>query len=79
MIDSIISGDLERKHLDAIEHGLAVDEELLAVPDIVQIDTLLLWVFDTSWVTTSDEVGDAAVDTGGSVPHDLGWATVVHW
>ena len=64
LINSIISSNLEWKHLDTVEHGLAVDEELLAVPDVVKIDTILLGVLHASWVTTGDEVRDAAVDAG---------------
>ena len=64
LINSIISSNLEWKHLDTVEHGLAVDEELLAVPDVVKIDTILLGVLHASWVTTGNEVCDAAVDAG---------------
>ena len=76
---SVVGSDLEGKDLDALEHGFAVDEELLTVPHIVAIDTVLLWVLNTSGVTASDEVGDTAVNTGRGVPQDLGGATVVHW
>ena len=78
LVNSIICGDLEGKHLNTIKHSLAVDEELLTVPDVVKISAFLNWVLDTGGVTTGDEVGNSAVDTGRGVPHDLGGATVVH-
>jgi len=55
-----------------------VNEELLSVPWVVKV-LVLLWVLNTSWVTTSDEVGEAAADSGRGVPEDLSWTTVVHW
>ena len=64
LIHSIICCDLEGKHLDSLEHSLVVDEELLAVPDIVKVLASLLWVLDASRVTACDEVGDTAVNTG---------------
>ena len=78
LVDFIVCGDLEGEDLDTVEHALAVDEELLTVPDVVKI-FILLGVLDTSGVAASDEVGDTAADAGGGVPHDLGGATVVHW
>lgn len=75
----IISSDLEWADLDTVEESLVVDEELLSVPHIVAVLASLDWVLDSGWVTSSDEVGDSSVDSGGGVPQDLGWASVVHW
>lgn len=77
-VDFVVSSHLEWQDLNALEHIFAVDEKLLAVPDIVKIDTGLLGVLHTSGVAAGDEVGDAAVDAGGGVPHNLGGTTVVH-
>jgi len=55
-----------------------VGEELLTVPHIVAVLGVVLGVLNTSGVSTSDEVGDATVDSGGGVPQDLSGATVVH-
>ena len=54
-----------------------MDEEFLAVPDVIKI-AAGLGMLDTCGVTSCDEVSDTAVDTGGGVPHDLCGATVVH-
>ena len=78
LADSVISSDLEGENLNTLKHGLVVYEELLSVPDIIEGNTGLLWVANTSWVTSSDEVGDAASDARRCVPHDFGGATVVH-
>ena len=36
-------------------------------------------MLDTRWVSSGDEVSNASVNTGGSVPQNLSWASVVHW
>ena len=63
-INFIVSGDLERKNLDTLEHRFAVYEELLSVPDVIEGDTSLLGVTNTSGVTSSDEMCDTAGNAG---------------
>jgi hypothetical protein len=60
--------NLEGRDLDSTEHGLGVDEELLSVPSVVQVSSLFSGVTNTSGVSSSDEVSDTAVDSGGGVP-----------
>ena len=52
-------------------------EKLLTVPHIVAVFSTI-GVLDSSWVTTSNEVSDAASNTGAGVPKDFGGTTVVH-
>jgi len=77
-VDFVVSGDLEGQDLDTLKHRLAVDEELLAVPDVVKRLSLDLGVTNTSGVSSGNEVGDATVNAGRGVPQDLSRATVVH-
>ena len=48
------------------------------MPDVVEILRGVFWVLDSSGVTTSDEVGDAAANAGAGVPEDFSGATVIH-
>lgn len=74
----VVSGHLEWKDLHTVQHWLLVLQQLLAVPDVIQV-TASLWVLNTSWISASDEVGQAATDSGRGVPQHFSWATVVHW
>ena len=78
LADFVVCGNLEGQDLDTLKHRLAVDEEFLAVPDVVKRFTFDRGVTDTSGVSSGDEVGDATVNTGGGVPQDLSRAAVVH-
>jgi len=73
----VVSSNLEWSHICTVEHALKVYKELLSVPDIVAISTLR--VLDTSGVSSSNEVGDSAVNSGGGVPQDFSGSTVIHW
>ena len=68
---------LEGENLNTVEHLFHVYEELLSVPDIVAVFGAV-GVLYTCRVTASNEVSDAAADTGAGVPENLGGATVVH-
>jgi len=74
----VVGCNLEGENIDSIQHALKVHKELLAVPDVVAVFVCIFWVFDTSWVTTSDEVGDSTSNTGASVPQNFSGTTVVH-
>ena len=77
LLISVVGGNLERKYLNTVKLRLEVDEDLLAMPDIVEV-TVGLGVLHTCGVTSGNEVSDSAVDTGGGVPQDFGRATVEH-
>jgi len=74
---SVVSGNLERKYLNTVQLRLHVDEDLLAMPDIVEVTTGL-GVLHTGGVASGNEMSDSAVNTGRGVPQDFGGATVVH-
>ena len=78
LVNFVVSSDSEGQDLDTVEESLLVDEELLSVPDVVEIFRAVFWVLDSGGVTTSDEVGDATPNAGAGVPEDLSWATIVH-
>lgn len=59
----VVSGHAERQNLDTVKMRFLVDEQLLSVPDVVQVKLRVFWVLYTSWITTGDEVSDSAVDT----------------
>lgn len=64
LVDLVVGGDLEGKHIDTVEHSLLVNEELLTVPGIVQVLVGDLGVLNTGGVSTSDEVSQTAADSG---------------
>jgi len=77
LLISVVGSDLERKNLNTVKHRLKVDEDLLSMPDIVEVTTGL-GVLHAGGVTSGNEMSDAAVDAGRGVPHDFGRATIVH-
>lgn len=54
-----------------------VNKELLSMPHVIEV-TFLLGVLHSGGVSAGDEVRDAAVDTGTSMPQDFGRATIEH-
>jgi len=64
---SVVGSDLEGDDVNTVEHSLVVYKEFLSVPCVVEIDGLL-GVLDTSGVSSSDEVSDSTVHSGGGVP-----------
>jgi len=74
----VVGGDSEWNDVNTVEHSLVVNKELLSVPGVVEVDWLL-GVLYTSGVSSSDEVGNSTVNSGGSVPEDFSGSTVVHW
>jgi len=78
LINFVVSSDSEGQDLNTVKESLLVDKELLSVPNIIEIFRAIFWVFDSSGVTTCDEVGDAASNAGAGVPEDLSGATIIH-
>jgi hypothetical protein len=64
----MIGSNLKGKNIDATEHIFHVHKQFLSVPYIVAVLVFLNGVLNSSRVTTSDEVGDTASNTGAGVP-----------
>lgn len=77
LLHLVVGSDPEGNDLCAVEHLLHVDEEFLAMPDIVGIFAGV-GVLATGRVTACNEVGDAAVHTGRGMPQNLGGSTIEH-
>jgi len=73
----VVGSNLEGENINTVEHLLHVDKKFLSVPDIVAVFGAV-GVLYTCRVTASNEVSDAAADTGAGMPENLGGATVVH-
>ena len=73
----VVSSNLEWSHISAVEHTFKVYKELLTVPDIVAI-SVTVWVLYTSGVSSSNKVGDSAVNSGRGVPQDFSGSSVIH-
>ena len=56
-----------------------MDQELLSMPHVIAVFVRVFGMFEASGVSASDEVGRAAVCSGGCMPEDLGGASVEHW
>jgi len=74
----VVCGNSEWEHFNSIEQRFLVYEQLLSVPDIVEVNSSAFWVLNACWVTAGDKVGNSAVNTGAGVPENFSGTTVVH-
>ena len=55
-----------------------MNKELLTVPHIVAVLSVIVGVLDTSGVSSSDEVSNSALSSGTAVPHNFSGSSIIH-
>ena len=69
LVGLLVKGShFEGVDLNSTEESLGVHKELLSVPSVVEVGTLLSGVTNTSGVSSGNEVSDTTSNSGGGVP-----------